>query len=135
MDTAEATHLLARLQAAQNRFYAGGDASDLRAVLTADVVWTVPGTNAIAGTYRGLDEVLGYFTRRRDFADSTFQLHRRDVLVGEGDRMVALTDGTATIGGRQRTWSTIGLYEVKDGLIGACWLVPFDAAEFDAIWS
>jgi hypothetical protein len=32
-------------------------------------------------------------------------------------------------------WSTIGLYEVVDGRIAACWLLPLDQHAFDAIWS
>lgn len=135
MDREEATALVARLHDAQNRFYAGGDGSALRDLLAPDITWTVPGRNAIAGTYRGADEVLGYFTRRRALADSTFRMHRRDVLAGEGDRVAALTDGTATIGGRERTWSTVGLYDVRDRRIAACWLLPLDSGEFDAIWS
>ena len=104
-------------------------------LLATDITWSVPGHNAIAGTYRGVDSVLSYFTRRRSIADSTFRLHRRDVLTGTGDRIAALTDGTATIAGRERSWSTVGLYDIRAGLIAACWLLPLDPAEFDAIWS
>jgi uncharacterized protein len=135
MDRASAEALLGRLHDAQNHFYAGGDAAGLRDVLAPDVVWTIPGSNAIAGTYRGLDAVVEYFTRRRAIANSTFRLHRRDVLVGEGSTIAALTDGTATIAGRPRNWSTVGLYEVRDGLVAACWLLPLDPGQFDEIWS
>jgi ketosteroid isomerase-like protein len=135
MDHAAASALLARLHEAQNQFYAGGDSAPLRAMLTPDVTWTIPGNNAVAGTYRGIDAVLAYFERRRALANSTFQLRRRDVLVGAGSAIAALTDGTATIGGQARHWSTVGLYEVRDGLIAACWLLALDLPEFDAIWS
>ena len=43
-------------------------------------------------TYHGLDEVFDYFRRRRDLATSTFRMHRRDVLAGDGDRIAALTE-------------------------------------------
>jgi ketosteroid isomerase-like protein len=135
VDIAQATALLTRLHTAQNAFYGGGDDAPLRALLAVDVRWTIPGTNAIAGTYEGIDAVLRYFSRRRAIADSTFRLHRRDVLTGAGTRIAALTDGTATIAGIERSWSTVGLYEVRGDLIAACWLLPLDAAEFDAIWS
>jgi ketosteroid isomerase-like protein len=135
MDRASAIELLDRLHAAQNEFYGGGSITALEQLLTPDIIWTVPGDNRIAGTYRGLAEVFGYFRRRRDLADETFQMTRRDVLVGEGDRVAALTDGSATIGGSSRRWSTMGLYVVIDGQIAACWLFPLDQREFDAIWS
>jgi len=135
MNRDAAVDLLDRLHAAQNDFYAGGVATALRELLTADITWTVPGDNRIAGTYRGLDEVFGYFWRRRDIADRTFQMNRLDVLVGEGDRIAALTDGVATIGGADHHWSTVGLYDVVGQQIAACWLLPLDPRAFDAIWS
>jgi uncharacterized protein len=135
VDRAEATALLARLHDAQNQFYGGGDSSAFAGLLAPDITWSVPGRNAIAGTYHGVESVLRYFARRRDIANSTFRMYRRDVLTGAGDRIAALTDGTATIAGRERSWSTVGLYEVRDGLVAGCWLLPLDPAEFDAIWS
>jgi|HubBroStandDraft_5_1064220.scaffolds.fasta_scaffold64122_3 ketosteroid isomerase-like protein len=132
-DTAVA--LLDRLQQAQNEFYAGGSGAAFPQILTPDITWTVPGRNRISGTYRGLEEVLGYFRLRRDLADRTFRLTRRDVLAGEGTRIAALTDGFATIRNVDQRWSTVGLYDVADGQITACWLLPLDQREFDAIWA
>jgi ketosteroid isomerase-like protein len=135
MERATAIALLDRLHEAQNAFYAGGSEAALREVLASGIAWTVPGSSPIAGTHRGLDEVFDYFRRRRDLADRTFRLERRDVLVGDGDRLAALTDGIATIGGAERRWSTVGLYDVVDRRIAACWLLPLDQPAFDAIWS
>jgi ketosteroid isomerase-like protein len=135
MNQETAVDLLDRLHEAQNEFHAGGSGAPLQQLLGPEVTWTVPGDNDIAGTYQGLDEVLGYFRRRRDLADRTFRLERRDVLVGDGDRVAALTDGIATIHGADHRWSTVGLYEIIERRIGACWLLPLDQREFDAIWS
>jgi uncharacterized protein len=135
MDRDEARRLLARLHEAQGAFYAGGPDEPLRAMLTDDVEWTVPGHNAIAGEYRGVDEVMAYFARRRDLAARSFRMHPGDLLTGDGDRVAVLTDGTATIGGVERRWSTVGLYRLREGRVAACWLLPLDQAAFDAIWS
>ncbi|GAA4616267.1 hypothetical protein GCM10023195_72230 [Actinoallomurus liliacearum] len=135
MDREYAVALLHRLHAAQNAFYAGGDDAPLREVLTEDVAWHIPGRNAIAGDHHGVEAVLAYFRRRRELADRTFRLHNRDVLTGEGEWITALTDGTAVIAGEEHTWSTVGLYHVRDGRIAACRLLPFDPAVFDAVWS
>lgn len=135
MERAAAVDLLDRLHAAQNEFYGGGSAAPLEALLAPGIVWTVPGRSAIAGTYRGREEVFAYFARRRDLAAGTFRMHRRDVLAGEGDRIAALTDGTATIGGAEHRWSTVGLYEIAGGHVAACWLLALDQQAFDAIWS
>src|SRR5215472_997954 len=134
MERAVALLLIADLHAAQNAFYAGGDDSDLRKLLSPDIEWTVTGRNASAGRYRGLTEVLSYFARRRDLVNQTFQMHRRDVLVGEGSVIAALTDGTAVVRGRERSWSTVGLYQAHASRITRCWLVALEQAEFDDIW-
>jgi ketosteroid isomerase-like protein len=132
---AAAIDLLDRLHEAQNDFYGGGFGAALLEVLAPNVTWIVPGKSAIAGTYRGLEGVLAYMRRRRDLADRTFRMERRDVLVGEGDRVAALTDGVATIREVEYRWSTVGLYDVVDGRIAACRLLPLDQRAFDAIWS
>ena len=127
--------LLDRLHRAQNEFYAGGSGIALQQILAPNLTWTIPGNNSIAGTYRGLEEVLGYFWRRRDLAGRTFQITRRDVLVGETDRIAALTDGFATIRGVSHRWSTVGLYDVVGQRLAACWLLPLDPHAFDVIWA
>jgi ketosteroid isomerase-like protein len=135
MDREHAAAVLARMHAIQRRFYAGEAADDdVRALLTDDVVWTIPGDNAIAGTYRGRDEVLDYFARRRDLASRTFRMHPGELLVGDGDHVAVLTDGSATIDGREHHWSTVGLYRLRGEQIAACSLLALDQAEFDAIW-
>ena len=135
MDRAEALELLGRLHDRQGAFYAGGEEAPIRALLTDDVHWHVPGHNAIAGDYQGIDNVVAYFRRRRDLVDRTFRMHPGDVLVGDGDRVAVLTDGTAVVGGVERRWSTVGLYQLRDGRVGACWLLPLDPATFDDIWT
>jgi ketosteroid isomerase-like protein len=135
VDRAAALGVLARLHAAQGEFYAGGDDAPLRALLDPAIEWHVPGRNAIAGDYAGIDAVMAYFARRRDHAARTFRMHPGDVLVGEGDRVAVITDGSATIGGREERWSTVGLYRLAGERIAACWLLPLDPAAFDRIWA
>ena len=135
MDRSEATEILDRLHKAQNDFYAGDESDALEVLLDPALTWTVPGQSPIAGTYRGRSEVFDYFRRRRELAGGTFHMIRRDVLVGEGDRIAALTDGVAVIGGAEQTWSTVGLYDIAGGRMTACRLIPFGQAAFDAIWS
>jgi ketosteroid isomerase-like protein len=125
--------LLARLHKAQGSFYAGGPDGPLRALLADDIVWHVPGDNAIAGVYAGVDAVMAYFARRRDLAARTFRMHPGEVMVGD-DHVAVLTDGTAIVGGEERRWSTVGLYRFAGERVAACWLLPLDPDAFDAIW-
>jgi hypothetical protein len=48
-----------------NRFfaaYASCDLAGMRAVLTEDIEWTIPGHHPLSGTKRGIDEVAAFFT-------------------------------------------------------------------------
>lgn len=129
-----ALELLGALHSAQGRFYAGGTAAPLHEILAPDVSWHVPGDNAIAGDYEGIDAVIEYFTRRRELASSTMRMHPLEFLYGEGDHVAILTDGTASIAGTEHRWRTVGLYRIRNERIAACWLLPLDPREFDRIW-
>lgn len=135
MDRTAAQELLNRLHAAQNAMYAGGDLAPVRALLADDVEWHIPGTNAIAGTYVGVDEVVDYFRRRRALAANTLRLHPGEVLVGHAHHLAVLTDGSAVLGGVEHRWSTLGLYRLNGSKIAACWLLPLDPAAFDRAWT
>ena len=129
-----ACDVLKRLHEAQNWFYAGNDDSQLREVLHEDVHWHIPGRNAIAGVYKGIDAVLEYMAARRAIATATLNLHHRELLVGDRDHVASLTDGSAVLGGVEHAWSTLGLYRIREGLIAECRLLPLDAEAFDRIW-
>jgi ketosteroid isomerase-like protein/uncharacterized membrane protein len=103
-------------------------------MLAVDVAWHVPGVSALAGEYRGRDEVLRYFTRRRQLADATFRIAVRGVLA-EDERTVVLARGEAEFGGERFAWGTVAIFRVADGRIAECWVVPHDLEAFDRIWS
>ncbi len=118
----------------QNHFYGGGDQEPVRAMLTDDVVWHVPGHSAIAGEYRGRDEVLRYFARRRKLANATFRIDVRGVLCDD-QRTVILAGGEVEHGGETFAWGTVGIFRIAAGRIAECWVVPYDQDAFDEIWA
>jgi hypothetical protein len=120
--------------AEQARLYADGEPDGVRNLLADDVVWHVPGASAIAGEHRGVDAVLAYMTARRRLMDGTFRvtIHGAALIAG---RVVQLAGGHATQDGREVAWETVGVFRVAGGRIAECWLIPFDQAAFDAIWS
>jgi ketosteroid isomerase-like protein len=127
-------HLIRAFHDAQNDFYAGGDQAPARAMLTGDVAWHVPGRSAIAGDYRGREEVLRYFATRRDLAHATFRITVRDVIADDG-RAVIFAAGTVQRGGRSFDWDTVSVFRIADGRIAECWVLPYDQYRFDDIWS
>ena len=78
---------------------AGRDDRALAEVFAQDVVWHVSGRNAIAGEYRGIDQVMEYVRRRRELAEGTFEITVHDVLANDEYGLVIAT-GRATRGGR-----------------------------------
>ena len=135
MDREHAARLMGLLHEAQGAFYAGGDAEPLRELLTDDIVWHIPGDNAIAGDYEGIDAVLAYFAHRREVASRTLRMHPGQMLVGDSDTVAVLTDGTATIAGIEHRWSTLGLYRFRNDRLCECWLLALDLPHFNQIWS
>lgn len=127
-------HLIRVFHDAQNRFYAGGDQAPAGAMLTADVVWHVPGRSAIAGDYRGREEVLRYFATRRDLARATLRITVRDVIADDG-RAVIFAGGALRRNGRSLDWETVSVFRIAGGRIAECWVLPYDQYRFDEIWS
>jgi ketosteroid isomerase-like protein len=134
MDPKHAKAILDRLHRAQNAMYSGGDVKRVEALLTEDIEWHVPGQNAIAGDYTGIVEVTDYFRRRRELSGNSLQLHPGEMLIGEGEHVAVLTDGSATLKGVQYRWSTVGLYRLRGERIAACWLLALDQEAFDEAW-
>jgi len=127
--------LLRDFYAAQGRLYAGeAEVDEVSGLLSDEIVWHVPGRNAIAGDYRGKREVLDYFARRRDKARGSFRIEVRRVLADE-EFVIQLAGGQAEIDGNLHEWETVGVYRVANGRIAECWLVPFDQLAFDEIWA
>ena len=126
--------LIREFHEAQNRFYAGGDQEQVRAMLAEDVAWHVPGRSAIAGDYRGRDEVLRHFVARRELAHATFRIVVRDVLA-EDDRAVIFAGGQVQRAGQTSAWETVAVFRIADDTIAECWVLPYDQYSFDEIWS
>ncbi len=62
---------------------AAEDVERLRLLIHPDIVWHVPGRNALTGEYKGIDEVLGLFGRLASLTDGTFRSDLHDVVAGD----------------------------------------------------
>ena len=50
-----------------------GDLEYIKGMLAPDVTWHVPGRSVLAGTYQGIDAVIGYFGRLFEMSGGTFR--------------------------------------------------------------
>jgi len=116
--------------------YAGGSPDPVLELLAPDIVWHVPGASPIAGSHRGLAQVVEYFEMRRHLADATMRMQPGEV-VSEGDALAQFVTGTAVLDGEQVSWKTIGVYcaDLERGRIREVWLIPLDSEVFDRIWT
>jgi ketosteroid isomerase-like protein len=119
---------------AQGTMYAGADGGMVREMLTADVIWHVPGTSAIAGEHRGRDAVMTYFLRRRELARGAMQIVAGEQLV-RGDTVIQFADGNLELDGERLDWRTAGVYRFEGERVAEAWLVPLELDAFDAVWT
>jgi 2'-5' RNA ligase len=133
-EAADPVSVVRRFYAEQARAYAGGGFDGVSELLSDDVVWHVPGASAIAGEHRGVEAVLAYMDTRRRMMDNSLRVTVHGVALIAG-RVVQLAGGRAVRDGHEVSWETVGVFRVLGGRIAECWLIPFDAASFDRIWS
>ena len=113
---------------------ARGDIDGLDDLFADDITWHVPGKSAIAGIYKGKDEVLAYVRKRQELAGGTFVITVHDVLAND-EHGVVLASGRAQRNGTSWEWNGHALYRFRDGKIAECTLLPEDQYLFDEIWS
>ena len=94
------------MHAAQNEYFRAVPEPS-RAAPGSGIVWTVPGESGIAGTYRGLEEVLGYFraTESRPHVRSTDATSSPGTGAGSAPPSRTVSRGSATATGAGRPWA------------------------------
>lgn len=73
-----------------------GDVETLISLFSTDVVQHVPGDSPLAGTYKGVDAVLGYYGQLAERTDGTFRAHLVDVH-GDGQGHVCAVHQIAAV--------------------------------------
>ncbi|GAB3220284.1 nuclear transport factor 2 family protein [Spirosoma arcticum] len=110
--------------------YAQGDPQALRPFFAPNIEYRIPGHGPLAGTKRGVDEVLAFFA---ELAKGGF---RADpiVLAQEGDWVIDLHRGYSTLGVGQVdiTWALA--FRIQNGQIVEAINFAFDQAAADIYW-
>jgi uncharacterized protein len=113
----------------------GRDPLTVARALADDIVWRVPGTNAMAGTYRGRDDVLRFLRQTFVLTERTYRTELKYV-VADDERAVAVYRARGERKGRTPLDIDQALFcEIRDGTIADVTALPFDFAAFDAFWS
>jgi ketosteroid isomerase-like protein len=112
----------------------GRDALVVARTLADDVVWRVPGSNAMCGEYVGRDATLQFLRQTLVLSDGTYRTELRYV-VADDERAVAVYRARGEREGRTLDIDQALFCEIRDGQISDVTAVPLDFPAFDAFWA
>jgi ketosteroid isomerase-like protein len=112
----------------------GRDALVVARTLADDIVWRVPGTNAMSGDYVGRDAVLQFLRQTLVLSGGTYRTELRYVVADDG-RAVAVYGARGEREGRTLDIDQALFCVIRDGRIADVTAVPFDFPAFDAFWA
>jgi ketosteroid isomerase-like protein len=95
-----------------------------------DVVFHIPGRNALSGEYRGKADVLTRLFQRWEEAFAGLEIDLHDVLANDR-HVVVLSDRRARRGSREVEMRAASIYHVRDGRIAEAWLMEWDPYAID----
>jgi ketosteroid isomerase-like protein len=106
----------------------------LRGLFAEDAVWTVPGRGAMAGVYRGREEIFRFLARLPRETSGTYGSELVDVLASD-DRAAALYRARGERHGRTLELDQVLLFRIEDGLVCDVLALPSDPEAFEAFWA
>jgi uncharacterized protein len=106
----------------------------LRDLFAPDAVWTVPGDGAMAGVYRGREQIFRFLGRLPKETGGTYASRLVDVLVSDV-RAAALYRASGERHGRRLDLDQLLLFRLEDGLVREVLALPSDPAAFEEFWA
>ena len=106
----------------------------LRGLFAEDAVWTVPGGGAMAGVYRGREEIFRFLARLPKETSGTDGSELVDVLASD-ERAAALYRARGERRGRTLELEQVLLFRIEDGLVLEVLALPSDPEAFEAFWA
>jgi uncharacterized protein len=94
--------------------FQAGDIPGVLAIFVDDIEWVIPGRSGLAGTYKGTDEVVRFFTELTERSGGTFTLDVIDV-IGSGNRVVAVVRERASRGDQTLDVVNLHYWDMRDG--------------------
>jgi ketosteroid isomerase-like protein len=106
----------------------------LRDLFADDATWTVPGDGAMAGVYRGREEIFRFLGGLPKETAGTYASRLVDVLASD-DRAAALYRASGERHGRRLDLDQLLLFRLEDGLVREVLALPCDPAAFEEFWA
>ena len=112
----------------------GRDPIVVARTLAEDVVWRVPGTNAMSGEYVGRDAVLQFLRQTVVQSGGTYRTELRYV-VADDERAVAVYGARGEREGRALDIDQVLLIDHVDGVWQRIVAIPSDPPAFEKFWA
>lgn len=112
-----------------------GDVAGLVGLFSDDAVWHVPGANAMAGDYRGRDEIIAFLRRTAELTGGTYRVELLWVVADDEHTVAVYRAQGERDGGRSLDIEQALLVELQDGRWTDIRAQPLDQPAFDAFWS
>lgn len=106
----------------------------LRDLFAPDAVWIVPGAGAMAGVYRGREEIFRFLARLPRETGGTYSSRLVDVLASD-ERAAALYRASGERRDRRLDLDQVLLFRLEDGVVREVLALPSDPAAFEAFWA
>ena len=111
-----------------------GDLETLRELISADVVWKVPGKNLVSGDKKGIEATLAYFTQLFELSDGTVKAEPLDVADG-ADHVIVTQLTTGERNGKSLRLDAVLVFSFRDGKISGCSEFENDQYRLDEFFS
>ncbi len=114
--------------------FAKGDVDTMRELTDQDAVWHTPGRGPLAGDYRGIDEILGFFARIAELTGGTFRAELHDVVAND-EHAVGLYVSRAEREGRTLETKNVIVSHIRNGKSVETWTFSDDQYGADEFFS
>jgi len=112
------------------KYYEKNDVVGLREIFSPDIEWHVPGHHPLAGTKRGIEEVIAYY---KQLQKANF---KAEVIILEGNEnyVIDCHRGWAKVGNNKLDMSWVLLYTIENGKIKSMKNYPGNQHAADAFF-
>ena len=128
------THPNVNLLRAGYDAFGKGDMEAVRKLFSPNIIWHVAGRSPLAGTYKGIDEVFGFFAEIVRQSEGTFQIELHDVIAND-QHAIAMTVDRAQREGKTLHASGVGVYHIAGGAVTEAWFTSQDPYAEDEFWA
>ena len=112
-----------------------GDMDTLRSLFAPDAVHSAIGNGPLAGDYKGVDDILGYYGKLFELSEGTFRAELTSTKVEGDDKVVATHHDSGQRGGKTLDQDETLTFTISGGKFTQLVEDHSDQAAYDTFWS